>query len=302
MAKAAKKPTPSVEELVRAALKALALADSPLKLTGKGAPLGSGAAANLASQQLHNGDRPLVQPVGTAKTSPVELTAAGFEQVVADLPDEHIGPAAKRIAAVLPVAERVDFLTAVVNRTPLAASDLVPLLEAATAEEQTEREARLAEAARRKEREDHALAALDQFKALLEDRRQARVASLKKELEIEGAAGQTVTAAAPRADLPRPHSPEDFDFRRQAARRLVSSWLEACRMGKAEARQFLETAIANMTAIRQVGEEGERLPFDGAHHKADRPARDGETVTVVRPGWVLDDERGEYLLAPAHVK
>jgi hypothetical protein len=299
---AAKKPTQSVEETVRAVLKAVALADGPLKLGGKGSPLGSGAAASLARSQLFHEERPLLTATGAAKASPVELTPAGFEQVAGDLPDEAVGPAAKRIAAGLSAAARVDFLTAVVNRAPLAAPDLVPLLEAASAEEKTEREARWAEAARRKQKEDESLAALERTKAIIEDRRTARIASLKKELEIEGAGGQTVTTAAPQAGLPRPQTPEDFDFRRQAARRLVSSWLEACRMGKAEARQFLETAIGNMTAIRQLGEEGERVPFDGARHKADRPVRDGETVTIARPGWVLDDERGEYLLAPAQVK
>lgn len=302
MAKATKKPAPSVEDLVRSALTALALADGPLKLSGKGAPLGTGAAANLASQQLLREDGPLVKSVKSGKVTAFELTAAGFEFVAGSLAEEQVGPAARRIAADLPALARVDFLTAVVNRSAFAAPDLVPLLEAATAEVKQQHESRLADAARRKEREDLALAALGRFKSVLEEGRKARVASLKKELEVEGAAAETVTSSAAAAGLPRPQTPEDYDFRRQAARRLVSSWLEACRMGKAEARQFLETAIGNMTAIRQLGEDGERVPFDGAHHKADRPVRDGETVTVVRPGWVLDDERGEYLLAPAQVK
>lgn len=210
---AAKKATQSVEELVHTTLKAIALADGPQKLGPKGVPIGSGPASSLAKAQIFHADRPLAVAVGPGKSEGVELTAAGFEAVARELPDDRVGAAAKRVALKLPIGERIDFLTAVVNRTPLAAPDLVPLLEAATAEERLEREARLVAAARRKEREDQALAALERFRTGLEDRRKARVAFLQKELEIEGAVAQTVDTSAPSVGLPLPQTPENRDFR-----------------------------------------------------------------------------------------
>jgi hypothetical protein len=86
------------------------------------------------------------------------------------------------------------------------------------------------------------------------------------------------------------------------ANRLVSVWLEACRVGKQEPRAYIEAALTNLTGITPVGEPGDEVPFDGARHASERPVRDGEPVRVVRPGWVLEDDAGEHVLARVQVE
>jgi hypothetical protein len=299
---AAKKASgPSADELVTKALLTLAAADGPVRLSGKGDPPALFPSATKASKdalaRLQDEGHPLLVVVGSGKTATVRLTAAGFRHVLPHLPEETVGGSAKALAAELPPGERVEFLNEVVRRTPPAAPELLPVLEEAVAAEKAEAEARAASAARRRQAEEATRQALDRWNRLLAERQAHRVAALRRELEAEGetvgehvGASPTPQVPTPAAPLPRPESAEDVGFRRQVARRLVSSWLEAVEGRKEEARRFLETAIGNVSGLRQVGEPGERVTFDGAYHEGGAGLFTGTPVRVVRPGWVLEEE------------
>lgn len=301
---AKKQAGPSVEELVSQALLKLAAADGPLKLSGKGAPpalfASAAGAAKEAIARLQEGPEPLIAPAGTGKAPPVRLTPAGFRRIAPQVPEERIGTLAKELAAGLPVAERVEFLNEIIGRTPPAAAELLPVYEAAVAAEAAEAEARLTAAARKRERDEASRAAVVRWLELSAKRQQDRIDALLKELAAEGwRAEGAAPAAAPAA--PRPLTREDGVFRREVAGRLVSAWLESYRLGKPEGRLFLETAMGNVSGLRPVGEEGERVPFDGKYHESDAAVSSGTPVRVVRPGWVLEEEDGEYRLVPAKV-
>jgi hypothetical protein len=307
---AAKKAAgPSADELVSQALVRLATADGPLRITGKGDPpalfASAGGASKEAIARLKDGG--LVREVGTGKAAPVELTAAGFRHVLAQLPADQIGGAALRIAESVPAAERVEFLNDVVRRTPEAAAELLPVLESAVAAERAEAEARITAAAKRREQEEANRKAMERWLELSEQRHQQRIDALQRELEAEGATPPPAVAPPPRpvepeGEAPAPHTGEDRNFQRDVAGRLVSAWLESYRLNKPEGRLFLETAMGNVGRLRQIGEEGERVAFDGKYHDADVGVSSGTPVRVVRPGWLLDEDDGsEYRLVSAKV-
>lgn len=300
----------SVDELVSGALAKLATADGPMRLSGKGDHPALFATASGAAKEaigrLQGDTEPLVAVVGTAKAATVRLTPAGFRRVVQQVPEERVGPAAKGLAEGLPLAERVEFLNEIIGRTPTAAAELLPVYEAAVAAEAVEAEARRAATARRREREEVSRAALEQWLRLADQRKKQRVDALLAELAAEGwqPTDGPAPAPAPQSAAPRdirPQSREDVVFRREVAGRLVSAWLESYRLNKPEGRLFLETAMGNVSGLRQIGEDGERVAFDGKYHESDSPVPTGGTVRVVRPGWILEEEDGEYRLVPAKV-
>ncbi len=300
----AKKVLDSDDDILKNELLSLATAEGPRRLIGAGdhPPLFKATAAERrVAKTCTDSSPPLVTVEGSARKATVRLTAAGFNLIADKMPPEAVGPRAKEIAEGLPTADRIEFLQSVVARAPIATADLLPVLEAAVADERADREAESARQAKLLAAEEASLAALEKWKATLERRRQDKIAALKQQLAALGESSEGVEVSPPEEPIVNPSAPEDFDFRRQTARRLVSSWLEAWRMDKAEAREFLEAAIGNLSGVRQIGEEGETAAFDGAHHQSNRPVRDSEPVKVIRPGWVLDDERGEYMLAPAEV-
>jgi hypothetical protein len=303
---------PSADELVTKALLTLATTDGAVRLNGKGdyPPLfpSAAGAAKQAIEMLQDESAPLIMVVGSGKTATARLTPAGFQRVAAQLPEEKVGPAAKSVAAELPVGERVAFLNEIVGRTPAAAAELIPLVEDAIAAEKTEREERVAAAAKRREAEVSQLRALDRLKELIEQGHRQRIEGLQRELAAEGARPAAVTPAPPPPKEPprtapaKPETREDISFRRDVAGRLVATWLESFRLNKPEGRLFLETAMGNMGGFRQVGEEGDRIPFDGKYHEADVGVSTGTPVRVVRPGWVLEEEDGgEHRLVTARV-
>lgn len=135
----AKKAAVNTDELVKQALVSLATAETPMRLVGKGdhPPLlaGTPAANKDVLARLKDDAAPLIAESGTAKKATVSLTAAGFALVAGAIPEEKVGPAARAIAKALPLAERVAFLQEIVRRTPPAAAELLPVIEAAAAEE-----------------------------------------------------------------------------------------------------------------------------------------------------------------------
>lgn len=312
----AKKPDPSaVDALVTNALLTLATADAPRRLVGRGdhpALLSGKTGANKdALDRILDAAAPLVVTEGKARAEAARLTAAGFRTVLPHLPEDRVGPAAKALAGALPTAEKVAFLQDVVSRTPVASAELLPEYESAVAAEKAEAEARAKEAEARREREDRARQAMVRWIELGDERKRQRVEALLAELKAEGVAPPPADTAPPvppppatpnRGQAPKPQTREDADFRRDVAERLVSSWRDAAQMGKAEARQFLETALDNVVTLRRIGEEGDEVPFDGALHEAIPGVFTDHPVKVTRSGWALEEDADrEYVIQKAQV-
>ena len=309
---------PSVDELVQQALVTLATSEAPVRLTGKGDPPALFANATGANKEpvarLLGSPSPLVVPVGPEKNAPVRLTREGLKQVLPHLPPEKVGGAAKPVAASMPAGERAAFLNEMVSQSPAAAGELLPLYEEAVAAEKAEAEARAVAAAKLREQEEAIQATIRRWLDLSTQRKKQRIDALLRELEAEGAeAPKPVPVAhpepAPRPEVPHrptlpvlhPETAEDRTFRRQMARRLVSAWIDGWDEKKTEARQLLETAIWNVTGFRQIGEAGQQVTFDGALHEGPAGLFPGDQARVVRPGWALEDEDREIIIAKAVV-
>jgi hypothetical protein len=309
----AKNVAVDVDGLVTQALVKLATADGPLRLTGKGIdppalfPTGSGTNKEVITR-LKSSE--LIAESRSGRNTLVSLTEAGFLKVAGAIPEDKIGAIAKAVAVDLKLNERIEFINEVVRLNPIATADLLPILEAAVAEEKFAADERARAAAKRRETETESLAAIDRWKATIEERRRARIEALQAELAAEGVES-TDLELPPRSTTkyPRTHdsnvqtpAPDDMNFRRQLARRLVSSWIEAVESKKTEALQFLETAIWNISEFRQIGEVGQTLPFDGRYHEGGAGLFTGGPVKIVRPGWVLQEEDDrEYILLKALV-
>lgn len=308
--------TTNPDELVKQALLKIATADGPVRLSGKGDPAAlfvSAAGANkTAIERLKDQSNPLVSEVGAGKSLAVKLTAAGLAMVADAMPEEKVGSAAKEFAEALPLDEQVKFLGEFLPKVPAAAPALEPLLADAVKKQAAEREARVAAERKRAERLATSEAALQRCLDHLKQLRTGRLDELKELYlaaggsEAEVARPQTTAPAvqtvAPQRKPAEPLTEDDRDFRRDVAERLVFSWRDAMNMNKNEARQFLETALDNISGMRRVGEEGEQVPFDGACH-ADVPGLStGHPVRVSRSGWAVEDGDGrEYVILKAQV-
>jgi hypothetical protein len=301
MAKAAPKlDEADVSRLVHAAVLKLARSEAgPLKVQSKKGeddglfPAGTTAAIKAAIQQATTGDDPPFRSAGKqGKTEVFELTPAGVAA---------IGPAVAQAAEAMPAAEAVRLAERVMEKRPETVVELEPLL-AKLAERQrveAEREAkqRLADA----ERQQRVLEAMTRYQAGIEQRRQARIAELKRELAEYGESSAAAGPSPKPAPVPAPKDAKEFI--RQEARRLVSAWADAVRLGKAEAQLALEVVLGNLSAVEQIGEEGEETTFQPVHHECDTAASSGAAVVVQRPGWRLIEDGGtEYVVAKAKVK
>ncbi len=312
-----KAPAVSVEDRVRQALRTLAESEGEMRLSGRGEspPLldGTPTAIKTVVEKLKNASRPLVVIRAEGRTEYVRLTAEGFAEVFSALSPDQVVTVAKRVGGGLPIDKRVGFYDDVVRRVPEAAVGLLEEQRAAVEAEKADAETRLAAAAKRREVEEATRQALREWERLQDERRRVRVETLRRELEIEGekvaTTGPTVPPTAPTPTEARPpvsrlraETKEDLTFRRQMARRLVSSWLEAWEMGKDEGRQFVETAIWNTAGFRIVGEVGDEVEFDSELHESPEGMSTGAAAKIVRPGWVMDEEDGgTYLVLPALV-
>ncbi len=292
----AKKPAVDVDALVDAALLTVATADTPPGLSAKGhanplVPDKKGPNGAVI-ERLTAAAEPLVVVEGKAKAEAVRLTAAGFLRVLPKLSDDRVGPLAKAFTAGLGPADRVAFLEELVRRTPTAAPELLPELEAAVTAARAEADARVAAAAKRREREEASRAALTQWLALLDRRQQDRLDALRREFEAEGGRATDLPTPAPRpatAEPLAPQTPEEHGFRREVIRRLAAAWREAVELGREEPARFLEAGIGNVRGVRQVGDTGETVRFDGQAHEADEGVSTDTPVRVVRPGWAIDE-------------
>jgi hypothetical protein len=97
---------------------------------------------------------------------------------------------------------------------------------------------------------------------------------------------------------PSPATERDYSFQRTLVQQMVFAWEET--LGT-EANEPIERALFN-AGVEPLGRAGERLPFVARHHDCDGGALPGETVEVVRSGWLLRDDRGESVLALARVR
>lgn len=311
MASAAK-PKVNVDDLVKQALLKIALAESPLRLSGKGDGFvfsGSTAPIKEAIARLKNETQPLIVEDGSGKAATIALTPAGLEQIVEVIPEASFVNAISRFAERLPPAARVLFLQDLVRKNPLSVAGMVSLMEKAVAAEKIELATHAKEVEKQRAAEAASLAALERWKQLLEERKKQRIEALQRELQAEGAEPEPtipkqVVAATNKAVNPLsvPESSEDIAFRRNVARRLVSSWVDAWDSNKREAREFLESAIWNVSGFRQVGEAGQRLSFDGRYHEGGAGLFTNDPVKVSRPGWVLEEGNdSEYVVLKALV-
>ena len=300
----------SVESLVNEALRKLATADGPMKLTGKGDPpalFASAAGTNKdAVAQLTDASNPLLRTAG--KNDPVKLTAAGFARALPTIPEERVGPLAKDLATDIPTAAaRIAFLQQIVDRTPLATAELLPVLEEAAAAERAETEARLASSKKHRDAEEASRKAIVRWLEVQDERRKDRIAALLKELEIEGAKADpprpSPAATQPPAAKSAPATAAERSFCRDTADQLTTAWRAAWDDNKAEARDYLESAIWNISGLRAVGEVGQKTTFDGRLHEGAAGLFTGDAVNIVRPGWVLEeDEDREYVALKAVVE
>ncbi|HEV3386271.1 MAG TPA: hypothetical protein VG097_15730 [Gemmata sp.] len=303
-----------IDALVKQSLLKIANASGPLRLSGKGedAVFSTTAGANKeAIARLKDLALPLVIQNGSGKTATVALTAAGIERVAATLSSEKLVEVVSSLSGNLPPSAQVAYLQELVGKTPQAVTGLVPLLESAMAIEKSEAEARLKEAEKQREAEAASLAALEQWKKLLHERKKHRIDALRHELASEGAEVEEPELPRPQKPmkqesayplLPLPNGKEDVDFRRNVARRLVSSWLDAWDKNKPEAREFLESAIWNISGFKPIGEIGQRLSFDGRYHEGGSGLFMGDVVQIARPGWLLEEaDDCEYVVLKAQV-
>ena len=307
---AAAKPTAAVGDLVRLTLLKAAEANGGVKLTGKdGALFATAGAANKdAIAECMNPEKPLLTVVRKeGKAEIVALAPAGFERIARELPEEKVGSVAKGVATGLPAGTRAEFIQATISRTPLAAAELTPLLEEAIAAEKAEHETRIAAAAKRKATEEAAKKAMIRALELFDERRKNRLDAIKREWEAEGENAAELPPIIERkktggGTTPEPKTPEDLDFRRYEADRLAAAWRDAWDAKKDEGRDYLESAMWNIRGLRMVGEVGTNAEFDGRYHESESPVFTDDPVQIVRPGWLLKEDEGDYVALKAAVE
>jgi hypothetical protein len=303
-----------VDALVKQSLHKIANANGPVRFTGKSEdavfPTASGVNKETIAR-LKDESQPLVTVNGSGKAATVELTTAGFERIASELPEEILVKVASGLSSRLAPTPRVMYLQELVRRTPQVVVGLVQLLESATSAEKVETDVRLKETKKQRESEAASLAALEQWKLILQDRKKQRIDALQQELAAEGAEVEVPRLPQTKKEVKQetgysllalPDDGEDVSFRRNVARRLVSSWLEAWDKNKPEGREFLESAIWNVSGFKPIGEPNQRLSFDGRYHEGGAGLFTGDIVKIVRPGWLLEEaDNCEYVVLKAQV-
>lgn len=308
------KKTASIEDLVRLALLKVAEATTgEVKLTGKdGGLFASAAGANKdAIAECMNAEKPLLAVVRKeGKAEIVALAPAGFDRIARELPEEKVGALAKGVALALAPGARAEFIQATIGRTPLAATELTPLLEEAIAAEKAEQEARIAAAAKRKAAEEAAKKALARALELFDERRKNRLDALKREWEAEGERATDLPPLRERTETgtgggeiaPEPKTTEEKDFRRDVTKQFAETWRAAWKENKHEGRDYLESAMWNVSGLKMIGEADSLTAFDGRYHECGTPTFTGDPVKIVRPGWMLEEGEGDYVAIKAVVE
>lgn len=318
MARTRATPAPkTTEKLVQHALKTAAT-NPDANWTGKSASALFNTKEDnhqAAIGECTSSTAPLLTQAGTRG----KLTAAGFEKIASELsgeearaaydrlreelPDEQVGVAARVMARSLDTSERVEFIQGVIRRTPLASTELVPLLEEAVAAEKAESAARIAAAEKRRVAEDAAKAALDRAKELIEERRKNRIDALRREWEAEGENTKDLPQndgkgnSSTQTELAAPVTAADKDYRKLVSAQLAEMWRQSREKNKVEAAEYLGAALWNIRGLRREGQEKETVKFNGRYHQSSAPVFTDDPVRVLRSGWVLvEGEHADVVL------
>jgi len=298
--KPAKLNEAEVTRLVHEAVLKLATSDAgPLKLQPKKGetdgvfPAGSTAAIKEAIKKATTAEAPLFRSAGKqGKVEVVELAPAGVSA---------IGPAVEHATSSLAAVEGIRLAERLMAKWPETVVELEPLIARLGARQRSEAEQEAKQRQADAERQQKVREAFRRWEDGAERRKLSRIAELQRELAELG--GATATTPATTRPTPAPAPKDAKEFVRQEARRLVSAWADAVRLGKAEAQLALEVVLGNLSAMEQIGEIEDVTPFDPIHHECDTAVSSGSPVSVVRPGWRLVEDGGaEYVVAKAKVK
>lgn len=316
------KAVATAADLLVKALASASEADGEVKLTGTGGlfPKPEGV-QDQALRLCLDGATPYLEVVRsvTAKrkgtetvTKYVRLTPAGFGRLVEATSQADIADVVLRYSSRLADSDREALYSALESRTSGPAAEQY---SAAITALDTDAERRAAErdaTAKRLQMERYRQTVA--LKKQAADRLEDALTFCRKEvagfeaLLAELAAGPEKESPrlpekkSPPQHAPEPETPEDAGYRRQVVRRLVSSWFQQLEQHRTEGARAMETALGGMTGVRRVGTTGESVPFDGAAHECKRAVSDGESVRLVRPGWVLIEDDGPYTLLKALVE
>lgn len=315
MAKARAAAAPkSVEELVLHALKLVATNPKAKWLGATPAALFNTKEANheAAIAECTRADAPLLNQVGKGGA----LAPAGFEKVAAALPEAELVALTKAFAAGMPAVERVAFLEGAISRTPSTAAELTPLLEEAVAAKKAALEESAAAEAKRIAAAEANRAALKRALELSERDKQNEIDALllrwealgqkRGALPVHKPAPEPANPLQPKPTVtgttPGPKTDEERDFRRDVAKQLAEMWRTAWNEKKDEGRDYLESAMWNVSGFKMLGEPGARAAFDGRCHECETAAFTGDTVRIVRPGWAIEEEPSDYVAIKALVE
>ncbi len=291
-----------VSRLVHEAVLTLAQSDTgPLKLQAKKGdtdgvfPVGATTAIKEAIETAKAADAPLIRVTSKqGKTEWVELAPAGVAAV---------GAAVAFASSSLPAVEGIRLAERVMEKRPETVVELEPLIARLQVQQSQEAEREAKQRHADAERQQQILEAMARYQSGTEHRKRDRIAALHRELAELGGSPALASTRALTRPTPTPAPKDAKEFIRQEARRLVSAWVDAVRLGKAEAQLALEVVLGNLSAMDQIGEEGEEVAFDPIHHESDSSVSSEAKVTVTRPGWRLVEDAGaEYVVAKAKVK
>lgn len=258
--------------------------------------------ADAAITAATTGSEPLLAQDGGGG----KLTAAGIARFVELTPLAKVAAAVVTYAGTLAEGDRARLNTALESRT--SGSEAERFTTALLALEQDA--ARLAtEVRERAER-----LRLERYRQVIVLKRQS-AAELEREAatlraEIKGLEATvrelesvvvSETEAEPKREK-RPLANEDKAFQRATADQLAASWRAAFDGNKAEGLEFIESAIWNIAGMKQKGEVGASAAFEPQYHECPTPVSTGASVTVVRPGWVLEESSGDYVPLKVLVK
>ncbi|MDF1812417.1 MAG: hypothetical protein P1V20_09385 [Verrucomicrobiales bacterium] len=98
--------------------------------------------------------------------------------------------------------------------------------------------------------------------------------------------------------LPPPEKERDIDYQRDAARLLVIAWRDT---ENNDTKIYLEGVMKSL-GLKEEGNVGEVVNFDGLIHDCNEPTSKDEEVKVESSGWRLINRRGNYLINKATVR
>jgi len=136
----------------------------------------------------------------------------------------------------------------------------------------------------------------DQLSATLSTRDRLQQAAIEIDKQIKSLRPPKITTGTTDGGSEQPPGATSTNL--DTAEQLVFAWKDAT---TDEAKQLLEQVMFNIR-IEQLGERGERIPFEPTTQEIDVVVERGELVEVIEPGWRLATERGVSLLSRTQVR